>query len=176
MRGVTGVRGAKGGTAARAAGRLAVAGPPVGAAALALVLLTGWTAVGGAGRALPVTAEPGWVLLPTAGAATATAAFFTVRNPGDVPDELTGASWEFGGRITLKRHLHQGAAGRWEPASALPVPGRGELRMTPEDADLMIAEPPPLRAGQWVEFTLAFRHSPPLRLAAQVLPAAERPR
>ncbi|MFJ6777263.1 hypothetical protein ACIQOV_41000 [Kitasatospora sp. NPDC091257] len=40
----------------------------------------------------------------------------------------------------------------------------------------MIADPPQLRAGQWVEFTLAFRHSPSLRLAAQVLPAAERPR
>lgn len=156
--------------------RFKVAGPPVGAAALALVLLTGWTAVGGAGRTRAVEAEPGWVLLPTAGASAATAAFFTVRNPGDVPDELTGASWEFGGRIVPKRHLHQGAAGRWEPASALPVPGRGELRMSPEDADLMITDPPPLRAGQWVEFTLTFRHSPPLRLGAQVLPAAERPR
>ncbi|MFF4378401.1 copper chaperone PCu(A)C [Kitasatospora sp. NPDC001547] len=160
----------------KAVGRLGVVGPPVGAAALALVLLSGWTAVGGAGRARPVEAGPGWVLLPAAGAASATAAFFTVRNPGDVPDELTGASWRFGGRITPKRHLHQGAAGRWEAAPALPVPGRGELRMTPEDADLMIADPPPLRAGQWVEFTLTFRHSPPLRLAAQVLPAAERPR
>ncbi|MFJ8623069.1 copper chaperone PCu(A)C [Kitasatospora sp. NPDC093550] len=156
--------------------RLGVVGPPVGAAALALVLLTGWTAVGGAGRTRPVTAEPGWVLLPTAGAATATAAFFTVRNPGDVPDELTGASWEFGGRITLKRHLHQGAAGRWEPVPSVPVPGGGELAMSPEDADLMIADPPPLRAGQRVEFTLTFRHSPGLRLTAQVLAPADRPR
>ncbi|MFD4656406.1 copper chaperone PCu(A)C [Kitasatospora sp. NPDC058444] len=160
----------------KASERLRVAGPPVGAAVLALVLLTGWTAVGGAGRARPVEAGPGWVLLPAAGAASATAAFFTVRNPGDVPDELTGTSWEFGGRITPKRHLHQGAAGRWEPAPSLPVPGRGELRMTPEDSDLMITDPPPLRAGQRVEFTLTFRHSPPLRLTAQVLPAAERPR
>ncbi|MEU9045364.1 MULTISPECIES: copper chaperone PCu(A)C [unclassified Kitasatospora] len=156
--------------------RLKVVGPPVGAAALALVLLTGWTAVGGAGRTRPVEAGPGWVLLPTAGAATATSAFFTIRNPGDVPDELTGTSWEFGGRITLKRHLHQGAAGRWEPATALPVPGGGELAMSPEDADLMIADPPPLRAGQWVEFTLVFRHSPELRLRAQVLAPADRPR
>ncbi|WP_316527841.1 copper chaperone PCu(A)C [Kitasatospora brasiliensis] len=160
----------------RASERLKTVAPPVGAALLALVLLTGWTAVGGAGRARPVEAGPGWVLLPTAGASSATAAFFTIRNPGDVPDELTGAAWEFGGRITPKRHLHQGAAGRWEPVAALPVPGGGELRMTPEDADLVIADPPPLRAGQWVEFTLTFRHSPPLRLGAQVLPATERPR
>ncbi|MER7752556.1 copper chaperone PCu(A)C [Kitasatospora sp. NPDC097643] len=149
-------------------------GPPVGAAALALALLTGWTAVGGAGRSRPVEAGAGSVLLPSAGAASATAAFFTVRNPGDVPDELTGASWEFGGRITLKRHLHQGAAGRWEPVAALPVPGRGALTMSPEDADLVIADPPPLRAGQWVEFTLSFRHSPQLRLRAEVLPPGSR--
>lgn len=157
--------------------RLAAVGPPVGAAALALVLLTGWTAVGGAGRTRPLEAGPGWVLLPAAGAASAaTAAFFTVRNPGDVPDELIGARWEFGGRITPKRHLHQGAAGRWEPASSLAVPGGGELAMSPEDADLMIADPPPLRAGQWVEFTLTFRRSPELRLRAQVLAPSDRPR
>ncbi|MFF0414692.1 copper chaperone PCu(A)C [Kitasatospora sp. NPDC004745] len=155
--------------------RLRAVAPPVGAAVLALALLTGWTAVGGAGRARPVEAGPGWVLLPT-GAAPAVAAFFTVRNPGDVSDELVGARWEFGGHVTLKRHLHQGAAGRWEPVAALPVPGRGELVMSPEDSDLLIADPPPLQAGQWVEFTLSFRRSPELRLRAQVLPPASRPR
>ncbi|MFD5615437.1 copper chaperone PCu(A)C [Kitasatospora sp. NPDC127060] len=156
--------------------RFKAVGPPVGAAALALALLTGWTALGGAGRPRPVEADAGWVLLPTAGAGSATAAFFTIRNPGEVPDELTGASWEFGGPITLKRHLHQGSAGRWEPVSGLPVPARGELAMSPEDSDLMIAAPPPLTSGQWVGFTLTFRHSPPLRLAARVLPPGERPR
>ncbi|MFJ9842448.1 copper chaperone PCu(A)C [Kitasatospora sp. NPDC101155] len=156
--------------------RLKVVAPPVGAAALALALLTGWTAVGGAGGPRPVAADAGWVLLPAPGAASATAAFFTVRNPGDVPDELTGASWEFGGPITLKRHLHQGAAGRWEAVTALPVPARGELAMSPEDADLMIAAPPALKPGQGVGFTLTFRHSPPLRLVARVLPPGARPR
>ncbi|MGV9264162.1 copper chaperone PCu(A)C [Kitasatospora sp. NPDC003701] len=158
----------------RAAERLRVVGPPVAAAAVALALLSGWTAVGGAGRQRPVEAGPGWVLLPTTGGATATAAFFTVRNPGDIPDELTGASWEFGGRVTLKRHRHQGAAGRWEPAATLPVPERGELVMSPEDADLMIVDPPGLRAGQWVEFTLSFRNSPDLRVRAEVVPPGGR--
>ncbi|MGW2251121.1 copper chaperone PCu(A)C [Kitasatospora sp. NPDC001660] len=156
--------------------RLKAVGPPVGAAALALVLLSGWTAVGGAGRPRPVEAAgPGWVLLPAAGAAPATTAFFTIRNPGDVPEELTGARWEFGGPVTLKRHLHRGAAGRWEPVAALPVPGRGELVMSPEDSDLMIAAPPPLRVGQWVEFTLTFRHRPELRVKAEVRPPGSRP-
>ncbi|MEU1422486.1 MULTISPECIES: copper chaperone PCu(A)C [unclassified Kitasatospora] len=158
----------------RRAARLRVVGPPVAAAAVALALLAGWTAVGGAGRQRPVEAGPGWVLLPATSGASATAAFFTVRNPGDIPDELTGASWEFGGRITLKRHRHEGAAGRWEPAAVLPVPERGELAMAPEDADLMIVDPPELRAGQWVEFTLSFRHSPDLRVRAEVVPPGGR--
>ncbi|WP_031077914.1 copper chaperone PCu(A)C [Streptomyces sp. NRRL WC-3742] len=157
--------------------RVTAIAPPLGAAVLALALLTGWTAVGGAGRARPVEAAgPGWVLLPTAGAAPATAAFFTLRNPGEIPDELTSVDWQFGGRPTLKRHLHQGAAGRWEPVPALPVPPGGELALTPEDADVLIADPPPLTAGQWVEFTLHFRHSPSLRVSAQVLPPGARPR
>ncbi|MFG3052422.1 copper chaperone PCu(A)C [Kitasatospora sp. NPDC048239] len=154
---------------------LRAVGPPVAAAAVALGLLSGWTAVGGAGRQRPVeVAAPGWVLLPTTGASTATAAFFTVRNPGDVPDELVGASWELGGRITLKRHQHQGASGRWEAVAALPVPGRGSLVLSPEDSDLMITNPPALRVGQWVEFTLSFRNSPDIRVKAEVVPPGTR--
>ncbi|MGW6918528.1 copper chaperone PCu(A)C, partial [Kitasatospora sp. NPDC054939] len=164
------------GRRARDVRRLWAAAPPVGAAVLALALLTGWTAVGGAGRARPVEAVGGGrVLLPAGGAATATAAFFTIRNPGDVPDRLVGAEWEFGGPVVLKRHRHLGAAGRWEPVTALEVPARGELVMSPEDGDLLIASPPALRPGQPVEFTLHFRNSPPLRVRAEVVPPGGRP-
>ncbi|WP_328958378.1 copper chaperone PCu(A)C [Kitasatospora purpeofusca] len=158
----------------RVAERLKVVGPPIGAAAVALALLSGWTAVGGAGTARPVEVGPGWLLLPSAGGVPSTAAFFTVRNPGDIPDQLTGASWEFGGKVTLKRHLHQGAAGSWAPVTALEVPERGELAMSPEDADLMIINPPALKVGQWVEFTLTFRNSPDLRVKAEVRPPGGR--
>lgn len=154
--------------------RAATVAPPVGAALLALLLLSGWTVLGGAGRPRPVEADAGWLLLPTAGGATATAAFFTVRNPGDVPDRLVGASWEFGGAVTLKRHRHLGASGRWEPVTDLEVPPRGELVMSPEDADLVLTAPPRLRAGQWVEFTLRFARSPELRVRAEVVPPGGR--
>lgn len=53
---------------------------------------------------------------------------------------------------------------------ALAVPARGELRMSPEGADLLVAHPTGLRAGQWVEFTLHFRRSPDLRVRAQAVP------
>ncbi|GAA0665547.1 hypothetical protein GCM10010193_16180 [Kitasatospora atroaurantiaca] len=148
---------------------------PLTAAATALALLCGWTAVGGAGRARPVEADRGWLLVPTAGSAT-TAAFFTVRNPGDVPDELTGATAELPGQVSLKRHRHQGGAGSWAPVAALTVPARGELRMSPEGADLLITRMAGLRVGQWVEFTLHFRRSPDLRVRAQAVPPGGLPK
>ncbi|MDH6124013.1 copper chaperone PCu(A)C [Kitasatospora sp. GP82] len=142
--------------------------PPLAAAAAALTLLSGWTAVGGAGRARPVQAEQGWILVP-AGAAPA-AAFFTIRNPGDVPDELVGADWDLPGHVALKEHRHLGATGTWALAPALTVPARGELAMSPEGADILVSEPPPLHVGQSVEFTLRFRRSPELRVRAQAVP------
>ncbi|GAA2751336.1 copper chaperone PCu(A)C [Kitasatospora cinereorecta] len=143
---------------------------PLAAAAAALVLLCGWTAAGRAGRPEPVEAAEGRILVPVT--ESATAAFFTLRNPGDVPDELTGASWEPGGAVALKQHLHRGAAGSWAPAASLAVPARGELRMSPEGADLLIPRPPALTPGQWVAFTLHFRHSPDLTVRAlAVVPA-----
>ncbi|WP_431683075.1 copper chaperone PCu(A)C [Kitasatospora sp. KL5] len=142
----------------------AAAIPPTAAAVTALVLLCGWTSFGGAGRAAPVVAAEGRILVPTNGAATA--AFFVLRNPGDIPDELTGASWGRTGRAVLKRHVHRGATGSWEPVASVAVPARAEVRLSPEGADLLIARPPALRAGEWVEFTLHFRHSPDLRVRA----------
>ncbi|MFB7664214.1 copper chaperone PCu(A)C [Kitasatospora sp. NPDC056138] len=141
--------------------------PPLAAAAASLVLLSGWTAFGGAGRARPVQAGPGWILTPTG--ASATTAFFTLRNPGDVPDELVGADWDQPGRLALKEHRHLGATGNWAYVPALTVPAGGELAMSPESADILVSQPPPLRPGQSVEFTLHFRHGPDLRVRARAV-------
>ncbi|PBC75611.1 copper(I)-binding protein [Streptomyces sp. TLI_235] len=138
--------------------------PPTAAAAAALALLCGWTSAGGAGRAAPVEAGEGRILVSATGVATA--AFFVLRNPGDVPDELTGASWGPAGRVVLKRHVHRGATGSWEPVAELAVPARAELRMSPEGADLLVVRPPALRVGQRVEFTLHFRRGPDVRVRA----------
>ncbi|MGK4580124.1 copper chaperone PCu(A)C [Kitasatospora sp. HPMI-4] len=145
--------------------------PPLAAAVASLVLLSGWTAFGGAGRDRPVRAEPGWILVPTGGGPTA--AFFTVRNPGDVPDELTGVGWDRPGRPALKEHRMAGATGSWAYSPAVTVPARGELAMSPEGADILISDPPALRPGQWVEFTLHFRRSPELPVRARAVTPAE---
>ncbi|MFC9325630.1 copper chaperone PCu(A)C [Kitasatospora sp. NPDC057015] len=123
-----------------------------------MALLCGWTSFGGAGRAEPIEVGEGRILLSATGGVTA--AFFVLRNPGDVADELTGATVGPGSRAVLKRHVHRGAAGSWEPAGQLSVPARAEVRMSPEGTDLLVVRPPALRAGQWVEFTLHFRRGP----------------
>ncbi|MEW1913320.1 copper chaperone PCu(A)C [Kitasatospora sp. NPDC085895] len=146
----------------------AVVLPPAAAVTAALVLLSAWTSAGRAGRPEPVVAGEGRILVPVAGAVrpVATAAFFVLRNPGDVPDELTGASWGPTGRVVLKRHVHRGATGSWEPVAGLAVPARAEVRMSPEGVDLLVVRPPALRAGERVEFTLHFRHGPDVRVRA----------
>ncbi|WP_030264115.1 copper chaperone PCu(A)C [Streptomyces sp. NRRL B-24484] len=144
--------------------RRAAALPPVAAATAVLVLLFGWTFLGRAGRPAPVVAGEGRILVPASGAATA--AFFVLRNPGDLPDELTGASWGPAGRVVLKRHVHRGATGSWEPVAGLAVPARSEVRMSVEGVDLLVVRPPALRAGERVEFTLHFRRGPDVRVRA----------
>ncbi|MCU7820821.1 copper chaperone PCu(A)C [Kitasatospora sp. DSM 101779] len=146
----------------------AAALPPAAAATAALALLCGWASFGRAGRPEPVAAGEGRILVSATG--TATAAFFVLRNAGDVPDELTGASWGPAGRVVLKRHVHRGATGSWEPAAGLPVPARAEVRMSPEGVDLLVVRPPALRAGEQVEFTLHFRRGPDVRVRAVAVP------
>jgi len=137
---------------------------PIAAAGLTLTLLTGWVAAGRAGTSRPVQVSAGWILVPTSPATTA--AFFTVRNPGDVPDTLLQATSTVSPDVELSRHLHVGTEGRPDPVASLAIPARGELRMAPHVADVVIANPPDLRPGQQVTFTLRFRHSGTVTVSA----------
>ncbi|GAA1914797.1 copper chaperone PCu(A)C [Streptantibioticus ferralitis] len=144
---------------------------PLIAGAAALALLCGWVMAGGAGRARPVRVADGVILIPTGGAGAETAVFFTVRNPGDVSDQLTGASWQFPGPVALRRHQHLGSAGRSLATAALPVPARGELAMAPMTGDLVVTVPSALRTGQRVRFALRFRYGPRVQVDAVAMPA-----
>ncbi|MEY9935511.1 copper(I)-binding protein [Catenulispora sp. GP43] len=140
------------------------AAAPVLAAAVALILLTGWVAAGRAGTSRPVQVSDGWILVPSSPATTA--AFFTVRNPGDVPDTLLQATSTVSSDVELSRHLHVGSEGRPEPTASLAIPARGELRMAPLVADIVIANPPDLHPGQRITVTLRFRHSGTVTVSA----------
>ncbi|MER7582037.1 copper chaperone PCu(A)C [Kitasatospora sp. NPDC097691] len=148
--------------------RVVAALPPLAVAAT-LVLLTAWSAAGRAGRAAPVEAVDAKVLVPaTPGAPTA--ALVVLRNPGDVPDRLTGARWGSSGEAILKEHVHRGASGSWTPVAGATVPARGELRMSPEGTDLLLPRPPTLRPGDRLELTLRFRDTPDLVVQALAVP------
>ncbi|WP_051813217.1 copper chaperone PCu(A)C [Kitasatospora sp. MBT63] len=150
----------------RISGRALPVAAPVAAAAVTLLVLGGWVTAGAAGRAGPVQVEPGWVLVPAGRSPVATAAFFTVRNPGDVPDELIGASTAVAAQVTLSRHEHRGGGARPAETASLPVPARGALTMDLMSADLVLARPEPLTPGRRVEFRLRFRRSGEVRVAA----------
>ncbi|MER8187499.1 copper chaperone PCu(A)C [Kitasatospora sp. NPDC094015] len=144
---------------------------PVGAAAVTLAILGGWVGLGGAGRDRPLRVGPGWVLIGTGADPAATAAFFTVRNPGDVPDRLTGASTAAAERVVLSRHVHRDGGARPAEAGALTVPGRGALAMDLMGADLVLIRPQRLTEGQRVEFVLHFRRGGDVRVTAVAVTA-----
>ncbi|MFJ1708810.1 copper chaperone PCu(A)C [Kitasatospora sp. NPDC088346] len=142
------------------------AAAPVGAGAVTLLVLAGWVGLGGAGRSRPVEVDQGWVLIGPGGSPVSTSAFFTVRNPGDVPDLLLGASTALSGRVALSRHEHRDGGARPAETDALAVPARGALTMDLMSADLVLSRPGPLVRGQRVEFRLRFRRSGEVRATA----------
>ncbi|MFH8383824.1 copper chaperone PCu(A)C [Kitasatospora sp. NPDC018058] len=149
--------------------RRAVAALPPLAVAATLVLLTAWSAAGQAGRGAPVQAVDAKILVPASPGAP-TAALVVLRNPGDIPDRLTGARWGADGEAVLKEHVHRGGSGSWTPVAAATVPARGELRMSPEGTDLLLPHPPALRPGDRLELTLRFQDTPDLVVHALAVP------
>ncbi|MET7299591.1 copper chaperone PCu(A)C [Embleya sp. NPDC005575] len=143
-----------------------VAGPLV-AAALALALLTAWTAGGQAGSAPKLSISDGRVHLATN--ADATSAYFTIRNSGAADDELVSVSTPITDDVGFSFHTYTGYAGRMWMTESLPIPANGLLGMTASGANIMLGTPPKLTPGQVVPFTLRFRHSPPIHTTAVVI-------
>lgn len=143
-----------------------VAGPLV-AAALALTLLTAWTAAGQAGTAPKLSVSDGRVHLATN--ADATSAYFTIRNSGAANDELVGVSTPITTDVGFSFHTYTGYAGRMWMTRSLPIPAKGLLGMTASGANIMLGTPPKLTPGQTIPFTLHFRHSPPIHTTATVI-------
>ncbi|WP_331766826.1 copper chaperone PCu(A)C [Embleya sp. NBC_00896] len=146
----------------------AAAGPLV-AAALALALLTVWTAAGQAGSAPNLSISDGRIHLPMPGNSQATSAYFTIRNSGDSNDELVSASTPASDDVGLSFHTYTGYAGRMWMTEALPIPAKGLLGMTASGSNIMLDSPKPLRAGDTVPFTLRFRHSGTMHVTAVVV-------
>ncbi|MBB4895255.1 hypothetical protein FHS39_004322 [Streptomyces olivoverticillatus] len=140
---------------------------PVAACAVALGGLGAWTASGAASHPAAVTVEDARVLVPFG--TDDTAAFFRLRNTGDVADELVGVDVPTAGRAMLSRTVVKDGAGSMRMVTEAPLPAHGTLEMSPHGLDVMVTSPPRLRVGDRLPVVLHFRESGAVRAEAVVV-------
>ncbi|MEU6124001.1 copper chaperone PCu(A)C [Streptomyces sp. NPDC047123] len=148
---------------------------PVAACAVALGVLTTWTASGAAGSPARVEVVGGTVFLPY-GDTEDTAAFFRITNTGGSDDRLTEVTSPAFDDVMLGRHTTTGravASMRMVDSAAVPA-GEG-LTMSPYGLDVMATLRAPLRLGERVPFVLTFRHGGSVRTQAVVIRPAVPP-
>ncbi|PNE30120.1 hypothetical protein AF335_30600 [Streptomyces eurocidicus] len=142
---------------------------PLLAAAVTLGGLGAWTLSGAAARPATVTVDDARILLPFG--ADDTAAFFRIRNTGDVADELVDVDVPDAGGTMLSRTVVERGAGSMRMLTSVPVPAGGTLEMSPHGLDVMVVRPPRLRLGERLPVTLRFRESGAVRVEALVVRA-----
>ncbi|MFG2721484.1 copper chaperone PCu(A)C [Streptomyces sp. NPDC048416] len=140
------------------AGALSAALVPVVTCVTALLLLTAYTTTGAAGDA-PARISVGNARIFVPPNSENTAAFFDISNTGATDDVLTSVSSPQLGAVMLGRRVTKDGAGHMEPLGSLTIPARSSVRMTPYGVDVMVADPPELKAGDTVRFDLFFRDS-----------------
>ncbi|MBB5118235.1 copper chaperone PCu(A)C [Streptomyces eurocidicus] len=158
-----------GGPATGLAGVARAALVPLLAAAVTLGGLGAWTLSGAAARPATVTVDDARILLPFG--ADDTAAFFRIRNTGDVADELVDVDVPDAGGTMLSRTVVERGAGSMRMLTSVPVPAGGTLEMSPHGLDVMVVRPPRLRLGERLPVTLRFRESGAVRVEALVVRA-----
>ncbi|WP_371573521.1 copper chaperone PCu(A)C [Streptomyces sp. NBC_01314] len=132
---------------------------PLGASCGALALLVAYTASGAAGEAPPrITVVDARIIAAPAGS-DSTAAYFEVRNAGPSKDTLLYADSPELGVSMLRRTVRRTGTGRTDPVWAVDVPAGGTVRMAPGGLGVVILDPPELKAGQTLPYTLWFRRS-----------------
>ncbi|MCD9586446.1 copper chaperone PCu(A)C [Streptomyces samsunensis] len=126
---------------------------PVGGCALALALLTGYTATGAAGEPTPRIRVSGGRVVQSTGQTAA--AYFEIRNVGDTDDTLIFAdSPELG--VSMLREPDRKRPGTVRRPKAVTVRAHSTLRMSREGIHVALLDPPTLRPGQRVSFNLWF--------------------
>jgi hypothetical protein len=67
-----------------------------------------------------------------------TAAFMTLRNPGDREQVVTRASTSVADKVEFHQHSHEGGMMRMRQVPALHIPAGGELQLAPGHLHLML--------------------------------------
>jgi copper(I)-binding protein len=118
-----------------------------------------------AGAPAGVTAQNAWVryLLPNLPAG----AYLTLKNNGDTPAVLTGASSPACSMLMLHQSMDSSGTSMMMGVSAIPIPAHGALALTSGGYHLMCMDPK-MRVGGQVPLTLEFQDGSTLPLNAQV--------
>ncbi|AGP53302.1 copper chaperone PCu(A)C [Streptomyces rapamycinicus] len=126
---------------------------PVGGCALALALLTGYTATGAAGEPAPEIRVSGGRIVQSNGQTAA--AYFEIRNVGDRDDTLVFAdSPELG--VSMLRERDRKRPGTARRAKTVTIAAHSTLRMSRGGVHVALLDPPPLKPGQRISFNLWF--------------------
>jgi copper(I)-binding protein len=151
------------------AGALSAALVPVVTCVTALMLLTAYTTTGAAGEPpARINVSNARVFVPLNSANTA--AFFDISNTGAAGDVLKSVSSPELGVTMLGRRVTKDGAGRMEPINSLTIPARSRVNMTPYGVDVMVLDPPKLKAGDKVRFDLWFRNFGQVTVEAVTVP------
>ncbi|MFD7506643.1 copper chaperone PCu(A)C [Streptomyces sp. NPDC059850] len=126
---------------------------PVGGCALALALLTGYTATGAAGVPVPRIEVSAGRIIQSPGHVAA--AYFEIRNVGDRDDTLVFAdSPELGVSMLREPDKRRPGAVRW--AKKVAIPAHSTLRMKRGGVHVAVLDPPMMKPGERVSFNLWF--------------------
>jgi copper(I)-binding protein len=133
------------------------------------MLLTAYTTTGAAGEPpARISVSNARVFVPLNSANTA--AFFDISNTGAAGDVLKSVSSPELGVTMLGRRVTKDGAGRMEPINSLTIPARSRVKMTPYGVDVMVLDPPKLKAGDKVRFDLWFRNFGQVTVEAVTVP------
>jgi len=122
----------------------------------ALLLVAGLLAAGLAHAATPrLSASHAWLrVLP---GNLPAAAYVVLRNDGDRPIALTGASSDVYGMAMLHQSAQAGGSSRMSMVAALPIPAHGTQALAPGGYHLMLMDArQSVQPGQHVRITLRF--------------------
>ena len=115
----------------------------------------------------PIVVSGAYVREPANGVNAA--AYFTIYNTTDTPDELTTVESGAGERTSL----HTDSSGGMQQSAGLSIPARGGVTLSPGKGHVMIEKLyGPLKPGQNVNFQLTFAKAGQLLLTAPVIAVA----
>lgn len=110
-----------------------------------------------------LTVDNPWAAASPNGASVA-AGYFTLRNTGDAPDQLVGASSPRAPHVQVHQmRMGSGAMMEMRPLTSLDIPAHGEVTLSPGGYHLMFENiTAPFTPGEQVSVTLTFAHHAPI--------------